>query len=207
MLTMIAITTKNLIADRVVVGFKPFVESCAMMKKVVRLPELVSVIIDMIESKKKSFSLTTTGAFVTTVSHNSGILKPIVIGKGILSVLVAVFNVPFSRSCNVIFSGVSLSVIPQPLLRPVSPLSSVFNATLFTLKSVKVRIFSSIAALFTSFHGVTSIIKSIFDYVKCVNKKAQRLSRNGVGASAPKRLASRTDEDIVWTARKLAAVA
>ena len=207
MLTVIAITTKNLIAYRIVVGFKPFVEFCAMMKKIVRLSELVSIIVDVVKSKKESLGFSATSAFITTVSHNSGILKSVVIGKRMFSMFVAVFNVPFSSSFNVSLSGVSLSVISQPLLRSLSPLASVLQSALFTLKTVKVGIFSSIAALLTSFHGVTSIIKTLLDYVCDVNKKAQRLSRKRVGASAPKRLATRTVEDIVCSTGKLVAVA
>lgn len=54
-------------------------------------------------------------------------------------------------------------------------------------------------------HGITCIIKTLFDYEINVKWKAQRPSRKGVGTSVPKRLAPGTGDDMVCSAWKLAA--
>lgn len=207
MFTVIAITTKNLIARWVSIGFKPFVESCSMMKKIMAFPKCATVIIDVVKGEKQPFSLTAASASIATISHNSLVLKSVIVGKRMFTVLFDILFVPFSSSFNVTFSGIGLTVVSKPFLRALRPFSSVFKATLFALETVKVLVRSNVTAFFTSFHGVTSILKMILDYEINVKGKAQRPFRKEVQPSGWKRLAPRTGDDMVCSIRKLIAVA
>ena len=209
--TMIAVTTKNLIASRIAPVTKPFVKFASVMKEAGLFSELTSIIIDMVKVQKEAFSFSATRAFVATVSHDRGILKAIIIGKSILPSLDRIILVPFRSTVGVDLSKVRLLVVlPQIFLRAFSPITAIVVNTLCASPSVPLFLGFSFAAFRTSFsnHGINplfEIIKLIFDYTNKVNGKAQRPFRKEVGPSGPKRLAARTADDMVCSAWKLAA--
>lgn len=207
MLTMITVATQNLITGRPTLIAKPFVELRAVVIEAGFLPELAPVVVDVIEVKEQAFGFTAAGASVPTVSLNGGILEPVVVGQRILPALFGMVLVPFCSTIGVDLSQVRLSIVfLKPFLGTDRPFSSVLENARPALLSMPAVLVLNLMAFGTFFnHGLTSVIKSIYDYANNVKGKAQRSSRQGVGASAPKRLAARTADDMICSAWKHAA--
>jgi hypothetical protein len=199
---MITITTKNLIAGWITIILEPLVKLGSMMKKSAFSSELSTIIINVIESQKKRFGFSATGATIATISLNSIILKAIVIAKGMLPMLSSVGFVPLCSTINFKISVVkviSFKVFFQQFLRLFTPLAAILKNALLTLSAVPAILIFCFVTFRTSFyHGFTSlIIKNIYDYKNNVKGKVQRLFRKEVGASVPKRIATRSVDDIV----------
>ena len=203
--TMIAVGTKNLITGRPVVDFKPLVELWPMMKEVMFFSELTSIIVDVVNVQKKRLGFTTASAFIASVCLNDFILKAVIVGKGILFALLRVFFAPLYGTFGIL-RRMFLAVVSNPLNRPQFPFLAILHKAFVTLPSVPSLLILRFSTPRTSFnHGLTSIVKSIFDYDDNVKGKVQRPSGNGVGSSDPKRIAPRTGEDMVCSAWKHAA--
>jgi hypothetical protein len=203
--TMITVGTKNLIAGRKVRILQPFVKFGPVVKEAVRFSELTSIVVDMIKCQKHGFGFSATGANVSAVSPNSLILKSVIVIKAVCSVLLRVINVPLCGPLDVTRTGMVSTVIPKPITGTLAPFSHVSLAAVMAGETVKLISRFRLVAFRACFHGITSVIKILSDYGINVKGKVQRPSRKGVGASVPKRIASRTDEDMVCSAWEHAA--
>lgn len=180
----IAIHTENLDDRWITVPFKPTVQSCSCPSDVFAMS--VPVVVNVIQSEKKWFSFATTSTFISAISHNSFILKSIVVTKRSLSSLFRMFSVPFSSFLNDM-GGILSSVINKVFLvcrlsfLIVNVLTSLAVQTILFKLGYRFSFMASLTGLI--FHFVTSsvdiVIESQFDYN--VKGKAQRLSRKGVG--------------------------
>ncbi|HSW65041.1 MAG TPA: hypothetical protein VLH56_17280 [Dissulfurispiraceae bacterium] len=203
--TMITVGTKNLKTGRPVIGFKPLVELWPMMKEVVLFSKLSSIVVNVVNVQKKRLGFSTTSANVTSISHYHFVLKAIVIGKGVFSALLWIVFAPFYGTFSVL-RRMLFAVSKNPVNRPQFPFFAILHKALVTLPSVPTILILCFTTPVTGFnHGLTPIVKSIFDYDDNVKGKVQRPERNLVGASVPKRIATRTVEDMVCSAWRHAA--
>jgi hypothetical protein len=203
--TMITVGAKNLKTGRPFVGLEPVVKEMTSEKPQF-LPVFVSIICNVVKCHKKGFGFTAASANIATISLNSFILKAIIVAKSNLSASFKMFFVPLygtlSILCRMLFA-----VVSYPFNRPQFPFLAILHEAFVTLPSVPTLLILRISTPRTSFnHGLTSIVKSINDYGDNVKGKEQRPSGNGVGASVPKRIATRTVEDMVCSAWEHAAV-
>ena len=203
MFSMITVAAKNLIAGRIAVVLEPFIKLCSVVKEPAFSSELSTVVLDVVKGQKEAFLLTTTGATISAIGVNGSVLKPVVVGEGVLFTL---FRVVFGPLCSAFGSlfgmcpGVFGVILFKVFLGPFRPIMPVLLKTFRTLPTMPLLLVFRLMAFGTSLnHGVTSIIKSIIDYMDNVKRKAQRPERNLVGPSGPKRLAPRTGDDMVCT--------
>jgi hypothetical protein len=205
--TMIAVTTKNLIAGRIARILQPLVKFGPVVKEAVRFPELASIVVDMIKCQKHGFGFSATGADVATIGPDRLILKAIVVVKAMLAVFRSVVKVPLCSPFDVTRPGMVSSVIPKPVTGTGTPFNTIVVKAFLTLATVPVILVFRLVTFGTGFnHGFTSVIKMLSDYGINVKGKVQRPSGNGVGSSDPKRIAPRTGEDMVCSAWEHAAV-
>jgi hypothetical protein len=208
MLPMITVHAQNLKAGREMIIDEPFVDSHSTKLFPVNLP----IVVDVVDAQKKGFCFSAARANVTTISHNDHVLQLVVVVKAMGAMFVCMIDVPTgstfyvglsifpSRSVDVVngFDSpvldaplcASLALVPTPAPRCVSYL--IFLDWLFE------------KAFFTdSSHGILQMVSVVIKsyYENQVNGKAQRPSRKGVGASAPKRREARTAYDMVSSCR------
>jgi hypothetical protein len=209
-LSMITVATKNLIPRRIRIILEPFVKFGTMMIKSTGFSENIPVIVDVIQIQKKAFRLSAAGATVSPISDNSLVLEPVVVGKSDLFTLLGIFFGPLCSTLGSL-SGMRLSVfgtiIRKVFFGSFRPIVSVFPKAFRTLTTVPLWLVFLSTAFHTDFnHGLSSVIETILDYGTHVKRKVQRLSLRRVGASVPKRIATRTVDDIVCSAWEHAAV-
>jgi hypothetical protein len=177
MFTDIAIRTENLKTRWVAILFKPPVEGTWTFN----LPTVFSAILYVVNFKKKRMGFGATSAMVSPVSHNC-------------------FMAKHGETCA------------APIFVLTVPFGSNFYFALFAyfarFQRKVIRVFNLLAFNTLDFHKflLGKLIITISDYQTYVKRKVQRLSLRRVGASVPKRIATRTVDDIVCSAWEHAAV-
>jgi len=177
MFTDIAIGTKNLKPRWIPVSFKPSVEGAWSFN----FPTVVSaIVIYMVNFEKKRMGFSATNAPIAAVSHNRFMAKQ---GKA------------FTASFWMFFVPSGSDYYPALL------------TYLARLGRKITRLFEVMALNTLDFHKalLSILIITLSDYQSKVKGKVQRPSREGVGASVPKRIAARTAEDMVCSAWEHAA--
>lgn len=198
MFSIIAIVTKNLKSRGIIVLLQPSIKTGSIIKAN-SFSMSVPIILNMVNGEKFSDGCSTASALIPTISTKRLILKPVIIIDGMLSVLFGMFLVPLRSA----FNG-SLARFSMILTLCLFLAFFTFFSRAFVKLGFRFVLLALIANHIVSSFGV-SIIKSIYDYISVVKGKEQRPSRKGVGASVPKRTASRTDDDMVCSAWRQAA--
>ena len=209
MLPMITVHAQNLKAGRKTIIDEPFVDSHPFD----RFPMFIPVVADVIDTQKKRFSLSATGATITTVSHNNSVLQFVVVVKTMGAMFICMIDIPLGSTYYVglsIFTPRGTDVVNglnSPTLDPFlcASLALVPSPTANCVGDVEFIDWLRDMTFFAfSIHGILQMIFIVMlksYYENQVKEKAQRLFRKEVGPSGSKRRAPGTGDEIVCSCR------